>query len=217
MQVSNGPALLIEPHQTIVVEPGWRADVTKRRARWCSRATRRAQQRAPSTEADPVLLEVFANLFMAIAEEMGATLQNTASSVNIKERLDFSCAIFDAEGRAGRQRAAHAGASGLDGRLRHRDHAQASRRCATATCSSPMRLMTAARTCRMSRWWRRCSSMASGASLSRAAVIMPISAASRRARCRPSRAIFREEGVLFDGVPMVRAGSFPARARSSAA
>src|SRR5439155_2579849 len=51
-----------------------------------------------STEADPVLLEVFANLFMAIAEEMGATLQNTASSVNIKERLDFSCAIFDAEG-----------------------------------------------------------------------------------------------------------------------
>ena len=120
----DGPALLIEPHQTIVVEPGWRAEVKPSRVVLLTRTGERAAPRA-GTKADPVLLEVFANLFMAIAEEMGVTLQNTATSVNIKERLDFSCAIFDAERRAGRQRAAHAGASGLDGRLRHRDHAQA--------------------------------------------------------------------------------------------
>ncbi len=93
----NGPALLIEPHQTIVVEPGWRAEITEQRAVVLTRMIERTPVPA-STEADPVLLEVFANLFMAIAEEMGATLQNTASSVNIKERLDFSCAIFDAKG-----------------------------------------------------------------------------------------------------------------------
>ncbi|HUJ03655.1 MAG TPA: hydantoinase B/oxoprolinase family protein, partial [Rhizomicrobium sp.] len=94
----QGPALLIEPHQTIVVEPDWRAEVTKDRAVVLSRDTPRKEMRAGTTETDPVLLEVFANLFMAIAEEMGAALQNTASSVNIKERLDFSCAIFDGDG-----------------------------------------------------------------------------------------------------------------------
>src|SRR5271170_1412210 len=102
-----GPALLVEPHQTIVVEPGWAATLTDARAIVLARApsvARLASRAASATPAaeensvDPVLLEVFANLFMAIAEEMGATLQNTASSVNIKERLDFSCAIFDAEG-----------------------------------------------------------------------------------------------------------------------
>jgi len=94
----NGPALLIEPHQTIVVEPGWRGEVTASRAVVLTRITRRTIQTVADTQADPVLLEVFANLFMAIAEEMGVTLQNTATSVNIKERLDFSCAIFDGGG-----------------------------------------------------------------------------------------------------------------------
>ncbi len=94
----TGPALLIEPHQTIVIEPGWRAEVTPVRAVKLTRAAAQLAKPAASTEADPVSLEVFANLFMAIAEEMGATLQNTAASVNIKERLDFSCAIFDAAG-----------------------------------------------------------------------------------------------------------------------
>jgi 5-oxoprolinase (ATP-hydrolysing) len=92
----RGPALLIEPHQTIVVEPGWSAQITGGVV--LSRETAHAQARAASADVDPVLLEVFANLFMAIAEEMGVTLQNTAASVNIKERLDFSCAIFDAGG-----------------------------------------------------------------------------------------------------------------------
>ncbi|HTT98691.1 MAG TPA: hydantoinase B/oxoprolinase family protein [Rhizomicrobium sp.] len=96
--VIEGPALLIEPHQTIVVEPGWRAEIAPSRAVVLKRAAPRATPRVSDTQTDPVLLEVFANLFMAIAEEMGVTLQNTAASVNIKERLDFSCAIFDGEG-----------------------------------------------------------------------------------------------------------------------
>jgi 5-oxoprolinase (ATP-hydrolysing) len=94
----EGPALLIEPHQTIVVEEGWRAEMTASRSVLLTRAAPRAAAAKAVTEVDPVLLEVFANLFMAIAEEMGVTLQNTAASVNIKERLDFSCAIFDCEG-----------------------------------------------------------------------------------------------------------------------
>jgi 5-oxoprolinase (ATP-hydrolysing) len=93
-----GPALLIEPHQTIVIEPGWRAEISGDDAVMLTREAVHVAAPSATTDADPVLLEVFANLFMAIAEEMGATLQNTAASVNIKERLDFSCAIFDADG-----------------------------------------------------------------------------------------------------------------------
>ena len=81
------------------------------------------------------MLEVFNNLFMSIAEQMGVTLQNTAYSVNIKERLDFSCAVFDARRRAGRQRAAHAGASRLDGPL-GRDHHPRRTRAASARATS---------------------------------------------------------------------------------
>jgi 5-oxoprolinase (ATP-hydrolysing) len=94
----EGPALLIEPHQTIVVEPGWRAELRASRCLILTRIAERRTARTSHTNVDPILLEVFANLFMAIAEEMGVTLQNTATSVNIKERLDFSCAIFDADG-----------------------------------------------------------------------------------------------------------------------
>jgi 5-oxoprolinase (ATP-hydrolysing) len=96
--IITGPALLIEPHQTIVVEPGWHAETREDHSRVLMRDAAATAAINATTDADPVSLEVFANLFMAIAEEMGATLQNTASSVNIKERLDFSCAIFDAEG-----------------------------------------------------------------------------------------------------------------------
>ncbi len=92
-----GPALIIDPSQTTVVEPGWRAEVDQHENLILTRAQPRAAATA-SAEADPVMLEVMANLFMAIAEEMGVALQNTASSVNIKERLDFSCALFDREG-----------------------------------------------------------------------------------------------------------------------
>jgi 5-oxoprolinase (ATP-hydrolysing) len=81
-----------------VVEPGWQAEVDAHTNLILTRAVPRETRRAIGTDADPVMLEVFNNLFMAIAEEMGVALQNTASSVNIKERLDFSCALFDREG-----------------------------------------------------------------------------------------------------------------------
>ncbi len=93
-----GPSLIIEPNQTIVVEPGWKAAVTAKDHLVLTRAVPLQRTLAVGTEADPVMLEVFNNLFMSIAEQMGLTLQNTAYSVNIKERLDFSCAVFGAEG-----------------------------------------------------------------------------------------------------------------------
>jgi 5-oxoprolinase (ATP-hydrolysing) len=93
-----GPAIIIEPHQTIVVEDGWQAKITQRNHLLLTRAVPLTRQRAIGTEADPVMLEVFNNLFMSIAEQMGVALQNTAYSVNIKERLDFSCAVFDGKG-----------------------------------------------------------------------------------------------------------------------
>jgi 5-oxoprolinase (ATP-hydrolysing) len=94
----TGPALVIEANQTIVVEPGWQAEITERNHVLMRRVEKKARQAALGTEADPVMLEVFNNLFMSIAEQMGVTLQNTAYSVNIKERLDFSCAVFDRDG-----------------------------------------------------------------------------------------------------------------------
>lgn len=93
-----GPALIIEAHQTIVVEPGWQAEITARDHVLMRRIERKRRLAALGTDADPVMLEVFNNLFMSIAEQMGVTLQNTAYSVNIKERLDFSCAVFDGSG-----------------------------------------------------------------------------------------------------------------------
>ena len=93
-----GPALIIEDHQTVVVEPGWQAQATAKNHLLLNRIAKRPPAHA-GKHADPVLLEVFNNLFVSVAEQMGYALQNTARSVNIKERLDFSCAIFDARGR----------------------------------------------------------------------------------------------------------------------
>lgn len=100
----DGPAIILEPNQTIIVEPGWCAELTARGDIVLTRAAANAREGAASArdpaaaEADPVLLEVFSNLFMGIAEEMGEALRATAMSVNIKERLDFSCAVFDRNG-----------------------------------------------------------------------------------------------------------------------
>jgi 5-oxoprolinase (ATP-hydrolysing) len=94
----KGPAIIIEPHQTVVVEHGWQAELTAKDHLVLRRVRRLARARAIGTHADPVMLEVFNNLFMSIAEQMGVALQNTAYSVNIKERLDFSCAVFDGNG-----------------------------------------------------------------------------------------------------------------------
>jgi 5-oxoprolinase (ATP-hydrolysing) len=94
-----GPAILKEAIATIIVEPGWGAKITAQNHCILNRvAPREDAVIADASRPDPVFLELFANLFMAIAEQAGAVLRNTAQSVNIKERLDFSCAIFDAEG-----------------------------------------------------------------------------------------------------------------------
>jgi 5-oxoprolinase (ATP-hydrolysing) len=93
-----GPAIIIEPHQTVVVEDGWQAEITAKNHLLLTRVVPLRRSHAIGTDADPVMLEVFNNLFMSIAEQMGVALQNTAYSVNIKERLDFSCAVFSQDG-----------------------------------------------------------------------------------------------------------------------
>jgi 5-oxoprolinase (ATP-hydrolysing) len=94
----TGPAVLVEPHTSILIEPGWRARITGHDHVLLTRIAPRTEAHAIGTAADPVMLEVFNNLYMSIAEQMGAVLENTAASVTIKERLDFSCAVFDAAG-----------------------------------------------------------------------------------------------------------------------
>ena len=97
----DGPAIVVDDNATTVVEPGWRAELTAQRDLVLRRVVPRPNQfvagDSPAAKADPVMLEVFNNLFMSIAEQMGTRLQQTAYSVNIKERLDFSCALFDAD------------------------------------------------------------------------------------------------------------------------
>ncbi|HEY0844030.1 MAG TPA: hydantoinase B/oxoprolinase family protein [Noviherbaspirillum sp.] len=96
--IIRGPAIVSEQNATNIIEPGWAAEVTALDHLVVTRVEARPQHEAIGTSADPVMLEVFNNLFMSIAEQMGLRLQNTAFSVNIKERLDFSCALFDAHG-----------------------------------------------------------------------------------------------------------------------
>ncbi|WP_216853046.1 hydantoinase B/oxoprolinase family protein [Phytoactinopolyspora halotolerans] len=94
----HGPAIIAEENATTVVEDGWRAGLTEHGHLRIERVRRRADVVGVGTEVDPVMLEVFNNLFMSIAEQMGARLESTSQSVNIKERLDFSCALFDPDG-----------------------------------------------------------------------------------------------------------------------
>ncbi len=97
-QTVAGPAIILEPTGTNMVEPGWEARVDGAGNLILTRIAAAARPAAAGTKADPVVLEVMSNLFMSVADQMGATLANTSWSVNIKERLDFSCAIFDANG-----------------------------------------------------------------------------------------------------------------------
>ncbi len=94
----DGPAIIRDPVATTVVEPGWRATRGPGGDLFLDRVVAARRTAAIGTDSDPVMLEVFNNLFMSIAEQMGVTLQNTSYSVNIKERLDFSCAVFDQTG-----------------------------------------------------------------------------------------------------------------------
>ena len=93
-----GPAVVFDDTNTIVVEPGWCARLDDAHNLILERRDQRPRTRAIGADVDPVMLEIFNNLFMSVAEQMGSVLENTASSVNIKERLDFSCAVFDADG-----------------------------------------------------------------------------------------------------------------------
>ncbi|MEJ2116760.1 MAG: hydantoinase/oxoprolinase family protein, partial [Alphaproteobacteria bacterium] len=94
----QGPAIIIEDHQTVVVEKGWSVSLTRRNNLVLERVEALPEHTTVRTEADPVMLEIFNDLFMSAADQMGVTLRNSASSINIKERLDFSCAVFDAAG-----------------------------------------------------------------------------------------------------------------------
>lgn len=95
-----GPAIIVEPTSTIVIEPDWQGEITAQQDLILTRVQAKTRQQIlASSTPDPVMLEIFNKLFMSIAEQMGFVLQNTAHSVNIKERLDFSCAIFDGEGQ----------------------------------------------------------------------------------------------------------------------
>ncbi|HEU4825646.1 MAG TPA: hydantoinase/oxoprolinase family protein, partial [Dongiaceae bacterium] len=98
-QEADGPAIILEPTSTTIVEPGWTAVATPRGHLVLERRKTLARQAAIGTSVDPVMLEIFNNLFMSIAEQMGSTLEKTSYSVNIKERLDFSCALFDQQGQ----------------------------------------------------------------------------------------------------------------------
>ncbi len=94
----NGPAIIAESTGTTIIEPGWQARLTERGHLIMDRVEALPARVAIGTDADPVMLEIFNNLFMSIAEQMGVVLAKTSHSVNIKERLDFSCALFDADG-----------------------------------------------------------------------------------------------------------------------
>src|SRR5690606_25378239 len=96
--VVEGPAIIAEATATTIIDPGWRARMTERGDLVVDRHVARPGRVAIGTRADPIMLEIFNNLFMSVAEQMGYRLQNTAHSVNIKERLDFSCAVFDVGG-----------------------------------------------------------------------------------------------------------------------
>ena len=97
-EIINGPAIIVEPTGTNIVESGWLAEMSTGGNLIMKRITSTRKSHAIATDANPIMLEVFNNLFMSIAEQMGSTLANTAFSVNIKERFDFSCAIFSPEG-----------------------------------------------------------------------------------------------------------------------
>ena len=94
----SGPAVIIEPTSTIIIEPGWEAMLEDSNDLILTRTNKIIRSSAIGTSVDPIMLEIFNNLFMNVAEQMGMVLENTASSVNIKERLDFSCALFSPTG-----------------------------------------------------------------------------------------------------------------------
>ena len=182
----KGAAIIIEPHQTVVVEPGWQAELTAKNHLVLTRAKKLKRVHAIGTHADPVMLEVFNNLFMSIAEQMGVSLQNTAYSVNIKERLDFSLRRLRHDGTLvanAPHMPVHLGSMDRSVETVIRDNMG---KIKPATSTRSTRPTTAARTCPTSPCARRCSTTERRTSCSGSprADTMRTSAASRPARCR---------------------------------
>ena len=196
-QTIDGPALIFEQTATTMVEAGWQAALGDHANLILTRAEPRGGGDAIGTEVDPVMLEIFNNLFMAIAEEMGVALRNTAKSVNIKERLDFSCALFDADGALianAPHIPVHLGSMGdsASARSSRRGDRRKTATRPTAAASAPATPMSstppiaAGRTCPTSPSSCRSSTKATmrRAPMSRRAGTMPISAVLRPDRCR---------------------------------
>ncbi len=181
-----GPAVVIEPTGTNVVEPGWEAELTGRGHLVLTRVVPLEKSFAVGTTVDPVMLEVFNNLFMSIAEQMGSTLENTSHSVNIKERLDFSCAIFDGDGNLIANARICRCSWGRWAILCRRSFARMPPGWGRGTSMSSTRPTMAARICRILPSSPRFSwtAIARPASTPRRAGITPTSAGSRPARCR---------------------------------
>ena len=155
----DGPAIIAEDCATTVVEPGWRA-VRDRPRRPAADPRGRAAGPAPTSapRSTRCMLEIFNNLFMSVAEQMGVRLQSTAHSVNIKERLDFSCAVFDADGGLianAPHMPVHLGSMGESIKMVITRNARPASAAATSTCSTTP--TTAAPTCPTSPWSPRCS------------------------------------------------------------
>lgn len=187
-QEADGPALVMDPNATIVVDAGWRAVRLGDGTLSLQRIAAAGESRG-GTELDPVRLELFNKRFMSVAEQMGVALERTAHSVNIKERLDFSCAVFDAGGGLvanAPHMPVHLGSMSASVRAAADAHPDLG----PAMPSPSTRPMTAAPTCRTSPWSRRSTTgtRASASSTSRRADIMPMSAGSRPGPCPPSRA-----------------------------
>ena len=139
-QAIAGPALVIDPVATLAVEPGWTARM-EAGGMLVLRRTVARRGAAAGTEVDPVRLEIFGGLFMGIAEEMGGALRHSASSVNIRERLDFSCAVFDHEGSLIANAPHMPGAPRFDGRQRADDHRGPRGRDAAGRCLRSQRAL----------------------------------------------------------------------------
>ena len=214
--VVEGPAVVCEATSTTVVEPGWRAEVLAGGELLLRRTAPPARPSADPAHVSPLLLEVFNSLFMSVAEQMGATLANTAVSVNIKERLDFSCAVFDAEGGLvanAPHLPVHLGSMGASvqavlerhrGELRPGDAWLLNSPYAGGTHLPDLTVITpvfldAARRAAQPAPPSPCSS-------SPRAPTTPTSAASRPARCRPGSRTIDEEGVLIEDFRLVEEG-----------
>ncbi len=187
-----GPAVIREDNATTVVEPGWRATFTQRGDLVLERVEAARRAHAIGTTADPVLLEVFNNLFMAIAEQMGVTLANTAYSVNIKERLDFSCALFDGDGNLianAPHMPVHLGSMGESVEDDHRPAPRHDARGRRVRAERPVqrRHASAGRDGDRAGVSRRATGIRRRSSTSPRGATTPTSAASRRGRCRPTR------------------------------